>query len=53
MALFNSLPQKEKDKIYFIHFNHTNPLLNPTLKQRKDLLSNGFKAADQGLTIAL
>lgn len=53
MALFSSLPQKEKDKIYFIHFNHTNPLLNPMSKQRKDLLQKGFKAADQGLVIGL
>lgn len=53
MALFSSLPQNEKDKIYFIHFNHTNPVLNPTSKQRKDLLLKGFKAADQGLIIGL
>lgn len=53
MALFSSLPQNEKDKIYFIHFNHTNPVLNPTSKQRKDLLLKGFKAADQGLIIWL
>lgn len=28
MELFNGLPLKEKSKIHFIHFNHTNPLLN-------------------------
>jgi pyrroloquinoline quinone biosynthesis protein B len=53
MAFFNNLPQKEKDKIYFIHFNHTNPLLNLNSKQRKDLPLKGFKAADQGLVIGL
>jgi pyrroloquinoline quinone biosynthesis protein B len=53
MALFSSLPQKEKDKIYFIHFNHTNPLLNLNSKQHKNLPLKGFKAADQGLVIGL
>ncbi len=53
VALFSNLPQKEKDKIYFIHFNHTNPLLNPKSKQRKELLLKGFKAADQGSVIGL
>jgi len=53
LILFSSLPQNEKDKIYFIHFNHTNPLLNPKSKQRQDLLQKGFKAADQGLIIGL
>jgi len=27
MSLFESLEMKEKQKIYFIHFNHTNPAL--------------------------
>jgi pyrroloquinoline quinone biosynthesis protein B len=53
LALFSNLPQKEKAKIYFIHFNHTNPLLNPKSKQRQDLLLKGFKAADQGLVIKM
>ncbi|MDI9366161.1 MAG: MBL fold metallo-hydrolase [Flavobacterium sp.] len=53
MALFGSLPQKEKDKIYFIHFNHTNPLLNPKSKQQQNLLQKGFKVANQGLVIGL
>jgi hypothetical protein len=53
MTLFSSLPKKKKDKIYFIHFIHTNSLLNLNSKQRKDMPLKGFKAADQGLVIGL
>ncbi|MBB6500010.1 MBL fold metallo-hydrolase [Pedobacter cryoconitis] len=45
MELFKDLPAKEKDKIYFIHLNHTNPLLNPESSQTKTVLKNGFHIA--------
>lgn len=45
MELFKNLPLKEKDKIYFIHLNHTNPLLNPESGQTKTVLKNGFHIA--------
>lgn len=45
MELFKNLPAKEKDKIYFIHLNHTNPLLNPESSQTKTVLKNGFHIA--------
>jgi len=45
MELFKNLPAKEKDKIYFIHLNHTNPLLNPESPQTKTVLKNGFHIA--------
>jgi pyrroloquinoline quinone biosynthesis protein B len=45
MELFKDLPAREKDKIYFIHFNHTNPLLNPTSEQAKMVIKNGFHIA--------
>jgi pyrroloquinoline quinone biosynthesis protein B len=45
MELFKDLPAREKDKIYFIHFNHTNPLLNPTSEQAKMVINNGFHIA--------
>ena len=28
MELFQNLPPSEKSKVYFVHFNHTNALLN-------------------------
>lgn len=45
MELFKNLPLKEKDKIYFIHLNHTNPLLNPESGQTKNVLQSGFHIA--------
>jgi pyrroloquinoline quinone biosynthesis protein B len=45
MALFQDLPEKEKDKIYFIHFNHTNPVLKPESIQSRQVEQNGFHIA--------
>jgi len=42
MALFKSLPVSEKNKIHFIHFNHTNPLLNTSSDEAKMVLKNSF-----------
>ena len=42
---FNALSKEERGKIIFIHFNHTNPVLNPSSKQSKYLLNEGFKIA--------
>lgn len=45
MELFKDLPSTEKSKIHFIHFNHTNPLLNRESKAYKKVVDNGFKVA--------
>lgn len=45
MSLFANLSPKEKSKIYFIHLNHTNPLLNPESQQTKLVLKHGFNVA--------
>ena len=45
MQRFKELPASEKQKIYFIHLNHTNPLLNPRSPQLKELQKNGFQVA--------
>lgn len=45
MQRFKDLPASEKQKIYFIHLNHTNPLLNPQSQQMKELKKNGFQVA--------
>jgi pyrroloquinoline quinone biosynthesis protein B len=42
---FKALSASEKQKIYFIHLNHTNPLLNPKSPQLKELKKNGFQVA--------
>ena len=53
MQLFDSLPDKEKDKIVFIHFNHTNPLLNEQSEEAKFVKSKGFRIAEINLRISL
>ncbi|PRX53915.1 MBL fold metallo-hydrolase [Flagellimonas meridianipacifica] len=45
MDLFKSLPEKEKKKIHFIHFNHTNPLLDKNSDAYQTLINNGFQIA--------
>ncbi len=53
MELFDSLLAKEKEKIIFIHFNHTNPLLDKASKEARLVKSKGFKIATIDLRIAL
>lgn len=45
MELFKNLDTSEKSKVYFIHFNHTNPVLNAESKESKQVLNNGFNIA--------
>ena len=53
MQLFDSLSAKEKEKIMFIHFNHTNPLLNEQSEEAKLVKSKGFRIAEMNLQIKL
>ncbi len=53
MELFDSLNEKEKNKIYFIHLNHTNPLLDSNSSEYKDLISKGYNVAQEGLVLKL
>jgi len=50
---FKTLDPKEKNKIWFIHFNHTNPLLKAESQQRKQLLEQGFHVAEYGQVFPL
>ena len=45
MALFANLAESEKKKVYFIHFNHTNPALNLDSEKAKQIIKNGFNIA--------
>ncbi len=45
MKLFKDLAPAEKKKIYFIHFNHTNPVINKKSKQYRLVVQNGFNIA--------
>ena len=53
LELFKNLKLKEKRKIYFIHLNHTNPLLHSDSDEYKNLISKGFNVANEGLELKL
>lgn len=53
MSLFNQLPPKEKSKIYFIHFNHTNPLLDSNSKAYQSVIKKGYFVGYENLKILL
>lgn len=42
MSLFDALPISERNKIHFIHFNHTNPLLVTTGAAYKKVEEQGY-----------
>ena len=52
MALFKNLSVSDKKKVYFTHFNHTNPLLIEGSEAQKTVLKNGFNIAKQAMIIA-
>lgn len=53
MSLFGEMNKSERSKVYFIHFNHTNPLLIHNSDAWKNVTSNGFKIAQEGQEIPL
>jgi len=53
IELFKDLSLTEKQKIWFIHFNHTNPLIDKSSKEYKDVKSKGFNVAIEGSRITL
>ena len=53
MELFSILPNRDKNKIYFIHMNHTNPLLIENSKEKNKVHENGFNVAVQGTCLYL
>lgn len=53
LARFDSLEANEKAKIYFIHFNHTNPLLKENSQASKEVRAKGYHIARSGLEFSL
>ena len=53
MKLFERFSKEKKSKIYFIHLNHTNPLLDSNSSEYKDLISKGYNVAQEGLVLKL
>ena len=51
--LLKSLPQKQRNKVHFIHLNHTNPVLQPNSKEQQGVVNQGFNVAKQGQKVEL
>lgn len=52
LELFSELPESDRAKIIFIHFNHTNPLILNSM-ERKQIENLGYKVAFEGMRIGL
>lgn len=53
MALLRDLTDEEKARVWFIHFNHTNPLLNAESEESVFVRSAGFNVAIEGIRLPL
>jgi pyrroloquinoline quinone biosynthesis protein B len=53
MKLFDELPMEHRSKIIFIHFNHTNPLIDPESEESKTVLKKGYRIAEKGDVFSL
>jgi pyrroloquinoline quinone biosynthesis protein B len=53
MNALSELSSDERAKIWFIHFNHTNPLLNVDSEESKFVRSQGYNVAAEGVRLAL
>ena len=53
LSLFDTLSIRDKQKIHFIHFNHTNPLLVNDSKASAFVLKKGFSIARKGMVLQL
>lgn len=53
VALFHNEAEETKHKVIFIHFNHTNPALQPNAPEKKALEAQGFRFAIDGQVFPL
>lgn len=53
MELFKTASKEEKNKIHFIHLNHTNPALRPTSNTSLTIENLGFHVARKGSVFPL
>ncbi len=53
MQLFSELNSKDKQKVIFIHFNHSNPLLIDGSEAQKEVIKKGFRFAREGMELDL
>ena len=50
---FSTLPTAERHKIHFIHFNHTNPVLQPNSRATAQILDAGMHVAAEHMRQSL
>jgi len=48
MSLLEGLEAEDRQKVHFIHFNHTNPLLIEGSSEQLEVISRGFSIAAEG-----
>jgi len=53
LKLFEDISLQDKNKIYFIHLNHTNPLLNKTSDAYKNVIKKGYHVAEINMSFKL
>lgn len=53
MALLEGLSAEERNRVWFIHMNHTNPLLNSQSKESISVQSKDFNVAVEGIRLIL
>ena len=53
IELFDLIEDEEKNKIFFIHLNHTNPLLDKNSDQYKFVKAKGYNIAEEGMELKL
>lgn len=51
--LLKNLPREQKAKVYFIHFNNTNPLIQGDKRKIREIREKGFNLAFQGQKIEM
>jgi len=50
MARFEELSAEDKEKVHFIHFNHTNPVLRKDTEAYQIVLKKGYHVAEEGMS---
>jgi pyrroloquinoline quinone biosynthesis protein B len=53
LARFAGLSEKDRDKIHFLHLNHTNPLLDQDSPETRRVEASGMHVAPQGKQVGL
>ncbi len=53
MEALDGLSMEDRDKVWFIHFNHTNPLLDAASEESVYVRARGFNIAAEGVSLPL